>query len=116
MPILATVGGSQVVSSSSGGKVTAINNLTTAPVQVIGPNPERRRITFVNPHASITVYIAPTVVANGDALTPALGALGGCFPVLPAGLLMIEGECQVPWQAFSASGTGIPLTVMESNI
>lgn len=115
MTIFSVVGGSQANSSASGGKVTAVNTLSTVPIQVIGMNPQRRKITFVNPD-TVTIYVAPTVVASGSVLTPSVGALGGCFPIVGMGMLVIEGECQIPWQAFSASGTGIPLTVMESNI
>lgn len=114
MTVFSIAGGTQANSTTSGGKVTAINNLTTTPAQVIGLNPQRRRITFCNPSPT-TLYVAPTVQASGAALVPSVSALGGCFPLVQFAVLVVEGECQVPWQAFMASGTGA-LTVMESNI
>lgn len=115
MPIFATVGQPGTVGPASGGKVTPVNNLGTTMVQVIGGNPSRAAITFHNPGLN-TLYVAPTLNAQGNAFTPTLASLGGTFEIVAGGLLTITGECQMPWQALVATGSNQPLTVMESNI
>lgn len=121
MSIVAIVGGPSTVSQASGGKVTAFNNLSTAPQTVANANQARRKITFHNP-GTADCYVAPALaaaLANGalSALTPSTVALGGCFIVFQnGGTLVVEGECQGAWQAFSASGAGNSLTVMDSNV
>lgn len=102
-------------SAANGGKVWPINTLGTSPIPVIGGNPSRQSITFHNP-GTINVYVAMVSNAVGAVLTPSLAALGGTFVVFPGGFLIITGECQLAWQAFSASGSNNPITVMESNI
>lgn len=116
MAINTGVGSPGTIASASGGKVTPINGLGTAPITVIGGNPQRVSITFHNPGA-ISVYVAPLITALGAALVPALpNTLGGTFQVSPGGLLIITGECQVGWQAFAANGATASLTIMESNV
>lgn len=120
MSIISGVGSPGTVGSASGGKVYAYNNLSTTPAVVAPANPSRTRITFHNPHATIDIYVAPSLVLNAAgssvALVPTTAALGGTFRVFAGGTLSIEGECQGAWQAFSASSTNIPLTVMDSNV
>lgn len=114
------LGGSQVVSQASGGKVYSFNTISTASQAVAQPNPDRQKITFHNP-SDVNIYIAPAVISNSSTgsqttFAPTTAALGGCFVVFAdGGTLVIEGECQIGWQAFSASGSAKPLTVMESN-
>lgn len=120
MGIVTGPGGPQAFSSASGGKVYAYNALTTAPAVVAPANTSRIKITFHNP-GSIDVFVAPAKVLNAAgsavALVPTTAALGGCWRVFAnGGTLEIAGECQGAWQAFSASGTGNSLTVMDSNI
>lgn len=115
MGIFSGVGSPGTVASASGGKVTPFVIPATAAVQAIAGNPQRVRITFHNP-GTVNVYVAPTITATGGALNPTLSALAGTFIIFPGGLLAIEGECQTAWQAFAASGTNNPLTVMESNV
>lgn len=116
MSVISIAGGTQATSSASGGKVYAINNLGVAPQVVAPANSSRRKLTFHNP-GTIDFYVAPAVTAAGTTLTPAVGSLGGCFVVFGnGGMLSIEGECQTAWQAFSASASNNPLTVMDSNI
>lgn len=103
------------VSSASGGKVWPVNNLSTTPIQVLGTNTNRQKITFHNP-GTVTVYVAPGVSASGIGMAIGLASLGGCFMILPGGLLEISGECQKSWNAFAASGVNNPLTVMETNV
>lgn len=106
------------IGGGSGQKIYAFNNLSTTPEQVAGSNPSRQSITFHNP-GTVDIFIAPAYVQNTGsdvALAPTTGALGGCFRVFAnGGSLTITGECQKAWQAFSASASGNPLTVMESN-
>ena len=113
------VGSPGTVSSASGSRVYAFNAITTSPQQVVGQNPARQTLTFHNPGVN-DIFVAPTVVQNTGsdvALTPSPSALGGCFRVYAnGGTLVVSGECQKPWQAFSASATNNPLTVMDSSI
>lgn len=116
MSIHGLVGGAQVFSSASGGKVYPYNSISTAPLTVVPANPSRTKLTFHNP-GSIDIFVAPLFTATGAALAPSTGALGGTFRVFAnGGALTVDGECQGAWQAFSASGAGNPLTVMDSNV
>jgi hypothetical protein len=125
--LAASAGGSAAVGPTSGSKTYAYNNLSTTPETVANPNYQRVSITFHNPGA-IGVYIFPTLVQNTNStapnpppgsdtvLTPSPTALGGCFYVYPlGGQITFTGENQKAWGAFSASGSGNPLTVSESN-
>ena len=120
MGIIQTGPGSPLAfSSASGGKVYAFNTLSTTPQQVVAANPSRQQITFHNP-GDVDIFVAPGTVLNSSgsavALSPTTSALGGCFRVYAnGGSLTIQGECQTAWQAFSASSTGKPLTIMDSN-
>lgn len=117
--ITTSVGSPGTVGSASGGRTYAFNNLSTTPQQVLGQNPLRQQITVHNPGA-VDAFFAPATVQNTGsdvALVPSPSALGGCYRVYAnGGTLVIEGECQKPWQAFSASSTNNPLTVTESSI
>ena len=118
--IIAGPGGALAFSSASGGKVYAYNNMSTTPAQVAPANQSRTQITFHNP-GTIDIFVAPatSLNASGQAVTlaPNTGALGGCFRVFAnGGTLVINGECQTAWQAFTASSSGQPFTVMDSNL
>ncbi len=120
MGIISTGPGSPLAfSSASGGKVIQVTGLDTTPVPVVGVNPSRQKLTFHNP-GTIDAYIAPSLQLHLGSSIPmvvGVGNLGGCFLVYAnGGTLVIEGECQGAWQAFSASGSGNPLTVMDSNV
>ena len=113
------VGSPGTVSAASGGRVYAFNNINTSPQQVIGASSGRQSITVHNP-GTVDIFFAPaSVIVSGSdtTLTPSTGALGGCFRVYAnGGTLVITGECQKPWQAFSASASSNPLTIMDSSI
>jgi hypothetical protein len=117
--ITTSVGSPGTVGSASGGRTYSFNNISTVPQQIVGGNPQRQRITIHNP-GTVDVFVAPaSVIINGSdvALVPSNAALGGCFRVYAnGGSLTIDGECQKPWQAFAASGSTNPLTVMDSNV
>jgi hypothetical protein len=116
MSFVTIAGGASAFSSASGGKVSKVSTLGTSPITVAVANPSRKKIVFHNP-GTIDVYVAPTIDANGAALTIALATLGGSFLIYAnGGTLSIEGECQGAWQALSASGSNNPLTVMDSNV
>ncbi len=106
------------VGPTSGGKVYAFNNVSTAPAQVAPANPQRNTITFHNPGA-VDIWIAPALAqttGSSVALVPSLAALGGCFRLYAdGGQQVFTGECQGAWQAFAASGTTNALTVVDSN-
>lgn len=114
-----SVGSPGTVSAASGGYVYAYNNISTTPQQVLGQFPERVSITVHNP-GTVDVFFAPVTIQNTGAdvaLTPSTAALGGCFRIFAnGGTLSMSGECQKAWQAFSASGSGNPLTIMVSKI
>ena len=107
------------VGPTSGGKVYAYNNLSTTPEVVAPANQFRTQLTFHNP-GTVDVFIAPMVQVNNGSqvpLGPTTSALGRCFRVYAnGGQRTIRGECSGQWQAFSASPSGNPLTVMDSNI
>lgn len=120
MGIIQTNPGSPLtIAGGSGAKLYAFNNLSTTPAQVVAANTARQSLTFHNP-GTVDIFIAPVTVVNTGsqvALTPSTVALGGCFRVYAnGGSLTITGECQGAWQAFAASSTGNPLTIMESNV
>ena len=108
--------GAQTIGPASGGKVTANNLINTTFTQVVAANQYRQSITFANPGASVTVYVGPMVLANGQANAPTTGALGGTFPIFAGGMLTLTGEVQGAWGCLSASSSNLPLTVMESNV
>src|SRR5258705_9300852 len=111
-----SAGGVQVIGPTSGGKVTAINNLTSVSnTQIVGSNPSRVSITFHAP-GGIDIYVSPTVNSQGQILAPSLASLGGTYHIFAGGDRTLIGECQGAYQAFSASGSGQPLTVTESNV
>lgn len=119
MGIIQTNPGSPLtIAGGSGQKIGAYNALNTTPAQVAAANPSRQSITFHNP-GTVDVFIAPVYIQTSGsdvAFSPTTSALGGCFRVYAnGGSLTISGECNKAWQAFAASGTGNPLTVMESN-
>lgn len=120
MGLISTGPGSPLAfSAASGGKVSSYNNLTTTPQSVASANVSRQKILFHNP-GTIDLYVAPALVqttGSNVALSPTTSALGGCFIVYAnGGTLVIEGECQGAWQAFSASGSGNAIRVMDSNV
>lgn len=117
--LTAGVGAPSTISFASGGRNYAFNAITTSPQQILGSNPVRQRFTVHNP-GTVDIFIAPlyTQTSGSDVLlAPTTSALGGCIRVFAnGGTVVISGECQKPYQAFSASGTGNPLTVDESNV
>ena len=122
--LISGVGSSGSVSSTSGGKVLAFNAISTVPQTVLNIGAERVTISFHNPGTQ-TLYVAPLIVvpyvapgtsAQGVALVPSLVALGGCYQLVPGGLLTFTGECQMGWQEFAAQNANNPLTVMVSHI
>lgn len=123
MGLISTGPGSPLAfSSASGGKVFAYNNISeSSSAQVAPANAQRQKILFHNPGAN-DLFIFPANVQNTGsdvALSPSNSALGGCFRVYGnGGTLVIEGECQGAYKAFSVTGAGTtnPLTVMDSNV
>lgn len=108
--------GAQVVGPTSGGKVTPFNNISTSPIQVAAGNPSRTKIVFHNP-GSVDIIVAPTLQANGQALTITTTLLGGGYRVFAnGGTVVIDGECQTPWQALSVTGVNNSFTVGDSNV
>jgi|SRR5581483_54595 len=74
--------------------------LTTASSQAIGPNPSRRGLILHNPHATISIYVAPANV------TTAPGGAGWLL-IFPGGDRMFDGlPATCAWNAAMASSTG----------
>lgn len=129
MTIFSGVGASGTVSSASGGKIYAYNNISEIAARVVAQaNPSRRKITFHNPGGS-DLFIAPSFCQNvigtaptqpsDVALTITNSALGGTRRIFSnGGTLEVSGECQGAWQALAVTGAGTtnPLTVEDSNI
>lgn len=119
MGIISGVGASGTTNAASGGLIIAHNDINTIPFQVAATLPDRKQITFHNP-GTVNIFVTQTTILNtgGDvAFAPTPTALGGCFLVFAnGGSITIDGECQKAWQAFSASGSGNPLTVMQSRV
>lgn len=113
------VGSPGAVSSASGGKTYGYNGLTTTPALVVSANPARQSLIFHNP-GTVDIFVAPLFIQNSGSdlpFTPTTSQLGGCFRVFAnGGTLTLVGECQKAYNAFAASGTGNPLTVVESNV
>jgi hypothetical protein len=120
MGLISTGPGSPLAfSSASGGKVYAWNTLDdTTPVQVAPANTQRQKITFHNP-GTVDVIVFPEYVqttgSNVAATTTVVARGGGWLVYGNGGTLVLEGECQGAWKALSVSGSGNPLTVMDSN-
>lgn len=99
---------------------TAVNNLATTAVAVIGANAGRTKLTFRNP-GTVDVVVAPTTVltgAGGSApLTLTLGALGGGSRVFANGgdVSMTGQSAKQAYQALAVSGSGNPLTIIEES-
>lgn len=104
------------VTSLARSNVTAINNVSTTPMRVIGRNPTRTGITFHNPGQGIVVVFPEHVLVNGHnvLLQPNINALGGGF-LLAYGATLFIGEptAQQAWQALSLAGAANPLTIQE---
>lgn len=124
MGVIQTNPGSPLtISGASGGKVYAYNALDGVTPTLVAPaNPARQTLIFHNPGA-VDIFIFPAKAyttyngASPAVLTPSTAALGGGFRIYAnGGTLQITGECQGQWQALAASGSGNPLTVMDSNV
>lgn len=122
---IAGVGSPGSVGPTSGGKIYGYNNLTSSPIVVAQANQSRQSITFHNP-GTVDVVVFPSQVQGlnsapatptNQTLSPSTSALGGGFRVYGnGGQITISGECQGSWQALAVSGSGNPLTVMETNV
>lgn len=108
-------GGSGAVGSTSGGKTTVVNTLDTTAIQVVDGNPSRQHITFHNP-GTVDVLVSMVADKAGAAIPLTFSARGGGFIIYAnGGEKSFDGECQLAWQAVAASGSGNPLTIVESN-
>lgn len=104
-----------------GGTVIAVNNLSSAGfVPIIGADPNRNNITFVNPGSNYAVVAPTTLGSSGGTFTPSLTQLGGCFLIPPstAGVppgpwVTLSGVVQQGWQGGVLAGSSQPLTVMS---
>lgn len=107
--VFAFPGGAAAAGPASGGKCTPVNNVGTTGAQVVAANGNRQSITFCNP-GSVAIYIYPMSVPVTSV------ALGGSVPLGAGGIVTLQGECQGAFGALAASGSGNPLTILESNI
>lgn len=95
------------------GDVTAINSLSTTAITVIAADTDRAFLVFHNPSSGVTVYVSPSISANGAGLTPIATSPGGTFRIIPMDFIQFSGGCQTSWLAVASSGTGQPLTVVS---
>lgn len=75
----------------------------------IGPNTARRGIIFINPSASVTIYLVPS---NQVAVA------GQGIPVLPQGQQEFIGDGKLinyncGWNAIASGGSNNPLEILE---
>lgn len=114
------VGSPGSVGPTSGGKLYAYNTLDgVTPVAVAPANPSRQSVTFHNPGTNDVIVFPQYKVNTGTNVSNAVttSALGGGFRVYGnGGEKTFTGECQGEWLAIAVTGTGNPLTVMDSNI
>jgi hypothetical protein len=120
MSIITGVGSPGTVSSASGGYTYAYNNIGSSASEIILPtDPARKQITFHNP-GTIDIFVAPLTAQNTGSdvgLTVGPTQLGGSFLVFAnGGTLIITGECQKQWQAFSRTGSNNPLTITVTHV
>lgn len=74
--------------------------LTVASAVAIGPNPSRAGLLLHNPHASISMYVAPSNVVTSPG-----GA--GWLLIFPGGDRLFDGlAATCAWNAAMASSTG----------
>ena len=115
MPI--GIGAPEAIGGASGGYTIAINNLSTTPQVVLPIDPGRVNFMVHNP-GSVDAFVAQQFTqgtGSDAALTPSPTSLGGCWRVYAnGGTLLVSGECQKSWQAFSLSGSANPLTIQVS--
>jgi hypothetical protein len=82
----------------------------TSSKSAIGPNQTRRGVMFVNPGASVTLYICP---ANQTAVS------GQGVPIAALATVTLNGNEQTGinvtcgWNVIAASSSNNPLTVLE---
>lgn len=120
MGIISTSPGSpSAIGATSGGKVYGFNALDAVTPTVVAPaNSSRQKLDFHNP-GTIDVIVFPSLIqtsGSSAANGATVAAKGGAFLVYAnGGVLTVSGECQGEWKALAVSGTGNPLTVMDSN-
>lgn len=95
----------------------------TAATQVIGANPARKRLLFVNPSSTASVAVCPPVQRVGTPPTPIVCAVNGAGSVTipPLGVFTVDGGAagnasfamSTSWNGV-ASAPSSPLTILES--
>jgi hypothetical protein len=99
---------------------TAVNNLGTSAISVIGANATRTKLTFRNP-GTVDIVVAPATVLTGAggsvALVLTLGSLGGGSRVFANGgdVSMTGQAAKQAYQALAVSSSGNPLTIIEES-
>jgi hypothetical protein len=109
--------------SSPAGPIPLAITLVSATVSQLAlqPNSSRKKLIFHNPNLTtqINIAICPSFDVNGNNLPAgfgANGALAGSLLLLPAATMTIEADdsrISNGWNAASASGSNIPLTIWE---
>lgn len=100
------------------GVTTPIANLTTASVQVIAVNGQRKKITFHNPMtvANINVIVCPALSAAGAAISATFAAPAGGYVIFPGSSMTFDGDAAGgAWKAAVESGSTGALTITTSN-
>lgn len=119
MTIISGVGSPASVGPTSGGKLYAWNTLDAVTgIEVAPANQNRRSVTFHNPGTNDVIVYPQYKVNSGSDETNAVttSALGGGFRIYGnGGEKTFTGEIQGAWYAIAITGTGNPLTVMDSN-
>ena len=100
-----------------GGTTVALNNVGTVGAQVIAADPQRKKISFINPNmvGNVNLLVFQMTGANGNSLAGVTFASpGGGTPVLPGGMVQFEGDVQGAWGAVAQSGMTNGITVIPS--
>lgn len=89
----------------------------TSSAQVIGTNTARKRIEFVNPNATATVAVCPTISRSATPTITCTVNGAGSITLLPYASYRVDGVGNIPqvnsaWNGI-ASAPGSALTVFE---
>lgn len=95
------------------GNISAVNNLSTALVQVIAAdNSANPRIWIVFHNPSNTVEL---LVCQSTFTATTFSNRGGGFLMLPGDYLTLVGNVAGAWSAIAQSGSANPLTIITSS-
>jgi hypothetical protein len=98
------------------GSTLGYNTVSSFGAQVIGFDPQRRKISFGNPNSTATIFVYQLIDLNGNTLTPHFSypGIGGAWPILAGTTFTFTGDCQGPWGALAITGSTNAISIMSS--